>query len=203
MARQTLPTAADVLGLSSSDRAAVGGWTEKETAGTVGQAARRLRMSLRYSGIGATSALVVKAHIIQVLSRMREQGAPTSAAWDHVAVLFPRLLGLRELQKDNVLTSRQLATPTEQLVPVSSSASSVVGPTSPACFSPSLLDVFRWFHGPHASALVHLLKRDAAWCTTRPSSLSTFGSGAASVIASGCVLCVWCHELASARLPGA
>ena len=58
----------------------------KKTAGTVGQAARRLRMPLRYSAIGATSALVVKAHIIQVVSRMREQGAPTSAAWDHVAV---------------------------------------------------------------------------------------------------------------------
>ena len=64
MARRTLPTAADVLGLSSSDRAAVGGWAGKETAGTVVQAARRLRMPLRYSGIAATSALVVKAYII-------------------------------------------------------------------------------------------------------------------------------------------
>ena len=127
MARRTLQTAADVLGLSSSDRAAVGGWTGKETAGTVGQAARRLRMLLRYSGIGATSALVVKAHIIQDVSRIWEQGAPTSANWDHVAVLFPRLSGLRKLQKDNVLTSKQLVTPIERLVSVSSSASSTVG----------------------------------------------------------------------------
>ena len=162
MARRSLPTAADVLGSSSSDRAAVGGWMEKETAGTVGQAARRLRVPCRYSGIGATSALVVKAHIIQVVSRMREQGAPTSAAWDHVPVLFPRLSGLRKLQKDNVLVSKQLVTPTERLESVSSSASSLVGPTLHTCSSPLLLDVFQWFHGHQASALVHLLKRDAA-----------------------------------------
>ena len=51
---------------------------------------------------------------------MREQGAPTSAAWDHVAVLFPKHFGLRKLQKDNVLVSRELAAPTERLVSVSS-----------------------------------------------------------------------------------
>ena len=163
------------------------------------QAARRLRMPLRYSGIGATSALVVKAHIIQIVSRMREQGAPTSAAWDHVAVLFPKLLGLRKLQDDNVLTSRELATSTERLVSVSSSASSAVCPTLPTCSSPSLLDVFQWFHAHQASALVHLLKRDTAWCKTRPSWASTFLSGAASLIASGRVLCVRCNELANVK----
>ena len=100
MARRTYQRQQTCWGLCSSDRAAVGGSTGKETAGTVGQAARRLRMPLKYSGIGATSASVVKAHMIQIVSRVREQGAPTSAAWDHVAVLF------------HVLTSRELTTPT-------------------------------------------------------------------------------------------
>ena len=68
-ARRTLLTASDVVGLSASDRASLGDWSGTSSGKSVAEAARYFKMPLRYSGVRATTSLVIKAHLKAVYKR--------------------------------------------------------------------------------------------------------------------------------------
>ena len=98
-ATRTLPTAADTVGLSASDRASLGGSSGTSSAESVAEAARYFKMLLRYSRARVTTSFVVKAHLIAVYKRAFLHGQAPEEDWSQVAVAYPQLIGLRTAQR--------------------------------------------------------------------------------------------------------
>ena len=88
-ARRTLATVADVVGLSASDRASLGGCSGTSSGKSVAEAARYFKMPLCYSGVRVTTSLVVKAHLIALKKRAFLHGQPPEEDWSRVAVAYP------------------------------------------------------------------------------------------------------------------
>ena len=86
------------MGLSTSDRASLGGWSGASSGKSVAEAARHFKMPLRYSGARVTTSLVVKAHLIAVYKRAFLHRQPPEEDWSQVAVAYLQLLGLRKAQ---------------------------------------------------------------------------------------------------------
>ena len=60
-ARRVLPSAADILGLSPGDRAAVGGWADPLGAASASSTTLRLRMPSHYSAVRGAIGTIIKS----------------------------------------------------------------------------------------------------------------------------------------------
>ena len=64
-ARRTLPTVADVMGMTPGDQAALGAWADCTPKSTITQIVRRLKMPMRYSDARDARGLLVKKPVIR------------------------------------------------------------------------------------------------------------------------------------------
>ena len=111
-ARRVLPSVADMLCLSSSDRVSLGGWSASGSSlSSASSTAKRLRMPLRYSGVRAGAALVVRCYIVSVLTQVAKNGVWPDLAWDDIAQFFPHLVGKRLLPAPACPASSSLDSP--------------------------------------------------------------------------------------------
>ena len=132
-ARRVLPSIADVLGLSSTDRASLGTWAGSTSPSLADG-------SLRYSAVRSSSTLIIRGCILKCVLAARETGMAQDAAWDDLPLLFPWLVGPRRLP---LATAAIVEEPT-------------VGGT-PDVYT--ALQDFDWFHGPSPDAVLHLVRR--------------------------------------------
>ena len=111
-ARRVLPSVADMLCLSSSDRVSLRGWSASGSSlSSASSTAKRLRMPLRYSGVRAGAALVVRCYIVNVLTQVAKNGVWPDLAWDDIAQFLPHLVGTRLLPAPACPASSSLDSP--------------------------------------------------------------------------------------------
>ena len=179
-ARRVLPSIADVLGLSSTDRASLGTWAGSTAASLARPTALRLAMPLRYSAVRSSSALIVRGYILKCVLAAREAGMAQDAAWDDLPLLFPSLVGPRRLP---LATAAIVEEPTVEGMPDVYAA----------------LQDFNWFHGPSPHAVLHLVRRGRVLGLCRASCKThegwATGSGGVTARNTGRVLCPRCQAL--------
>ena len=162
---------ADLLGLSSSDRVAMGGWSSSsEALASASSTARRLRMPLRYSGVRLQASAVIKVYIIKVVESVLAAKVPPSS-WSAFAASCPEHLGPRRLLVPDP--------PPPVPLPISSGA--------------SFGDDVVWFHGLQPSAAIHLKRVSYAFCRVS-SSGAVHGKGEAEARLTGRLVCERCLE---------
>ena len=143
------------------------------------------RPTLRYSGVRAGAALVVRCYIVSVLTQVAKNGVWPDLAWDDIAQFFPHLVGERLLPAPACPASSSLDSP---------------APVSLALLVPpghdDLYEYLRgadWSHGQKPAALIHLKvpHLQSFVCKARVGS-STLGFGYDDARASGRSVCERC-----------
>ena len=94
-ARRVLPSAADTLGLSPGDRAAVGGWSDPLGSTSAAATILRLRMPRHYSAVRGAMGTIIKRHIISRLAAVLPLSGLGDYPWPTLIVKYPQLLDKR------------------------------------------------------------------------------------------------------------
>lgn len=205
-ARRVLPSAADILGLSPGDRAAVGGWADPLGSASASSTILRLRMPRHYSAVRGAMGTIIKRHIISRLAAVLPLSGLGDYSWPNLIVQYPQLLDKRFtfLPRLRPLSQKKRS---ETIQDTATSA----GPSSSTASAPlilhhvqveqsshddlgiySVLESKKWFFGCTAKSNLHVCRGLGlrAACSQRISG--TQGFGAESAKTSGRAICQRC-----------